>query len=363
MTASTASLRLTDSEPHTHLATLARQRRRLLFALSALLVLAAFASLALGPVSIPLGDVLAHLLTELGLDLGAPAETAPFVALRLSRTLLGIGLGAALGLAGATLQGLFRNPLADPGLIGVSSGARLGATAFIVLGGASWVAASPFAAFVALPIAAWLGAIATMSAVRLLALRSGATHIAVLLLAGLAMTAFEEAVVGLLTAIADDEALRAATLWRLGSLQGATLGTAALVLGVTAIGAMILLPLGRSLDALTLGEAEAHHLGIRVERMKRILVLVAALVVATATAFAGVIGFVGLVVPHIVRLVAGPSHRTVLPASLIGGALLVLIADLIARTIAAPSELPLGVITALLGAPFLLALVVRRSHA
>ncbi len=349
--------------PRLHLGALRRRGQRLVMALGFLVVAAFLASVALGPMSIPVDDVVLHLLALLGIDVGAPhPETAPFVAIRLSRTLLGLGVGAALGIAGATMQGLFRNPLADPGLIGVSSGARLGATTFIVFGGGSVVAASPEAALLLLPAAAFFGALATMTIVRRLALRSGTTHVTVLLLAGLALTAFEEATVGLLTAISDDEALRSATLWRLGALGGATFPIAGVVLAVTTLGAAFLLRLGRPLDALLLGESEAQHLGIDVERMKRRLVWVAALMVATATAFVGIVGFVGLVVPHLVRLVAGPSHRVVLPASALAGALLVLGADLIARTIAAPQELPLGVVTAFIGAPFFLWLVVTRGR-
>jgi len=260
------------------------------------------------------------------------------------------------------MQGLFRNPLADPGLIGVSSGARLGATAFIVLGGGSIVASSPTAALLLLPAAAFGGALLTMMLVRRLALRSGTTHVTVLLLAGLAVTVFEEAMVGLLIAISNDEALRSATLWRLGALGGASFPIAGLVLTVTGLAALYLLRLGRPLDALLLGESEAQHLGIDVELLKKRLVRVSALVVATATAFAGIVGFVGLVVPHLVRLIAGPSHRVVLPASALLGALLVLSADLIARTIIAPAELPLGVVTAFVGAPFFLWLVLAKGR-
>ncbi len=339
----------------------ARRRGSVLILALAVLVASMFlVAVALGPISIPLDDVVLHLLALLGFDTDAPAATAPFVELRLQRAILAVGVGGALGLAGAALQGLFRNPLADPGLIGVSSGARLGATAFIVLGGASLVT-TPLAAILLLPTAAFVGALLTMFAVRHLANRAGHTHVALLLLAGLAVTVFEEAAVGLLTAVADDEALRSATLWRLGSLGGATWPIALAVLGVTALGSALLFRLARPLDVMLLGESEAGYLGIRTEALKRGLVVTSALVVATATAFVGIIGFVGLVVPHLVRMIAGPGHKTLLPGSMLLGALLVLTADLVARTIAAPSELPIGVVTAFIGAPFFLWLVARRA--
>lgn len=330
-----------------------------LLALGLATLVALVLSVALGPVEVPLGDVLLHVLAMVGLPTDAPEASAPFVTLRLQRALLGLGVGASLGLAGAVLQGLFKNPLADPGLIGVSSGARLGATAFIVLGGGALVT-TPLAAVILLPAAAFVGAVLTMLAVRRLASRAGQTHIALLLLAGLAVTVFEEAAVGLLTALADDEALRSVTLWRLGSLGGATWPVVWVVVGVTATGALLLMRQARSLDALLIGEREAGHLGVRTERLKRELVFVSALIVATATAFVGIIGFIGLVVPHLVRLLAGPTHKVLLPGAMLCGALLVLVADLLARTLAAPSELPVGVVTAFIGAPFFLWLVARR---
>lgn len=352
-------------EPITHevgrgLAAIRRRGAWLLTTLAALTGLALILAVALGPVPVRLGDVVLHLLALLGLPADAPENTAAYVELRAQRALLGLGVGAALGLAGAVLQGLFKNPLADPGLIGVSSGARLGATAFIVLGGASLIT-TPLLALLLLPTAAFVGALGTMLVVRHLASRSGHTHVALLLLAGLAVTVFEEAAVGLLTALADDEALRSATLWRLGSLGGASWPIVWTVLGATTLGAVLLIAQARPLDALLLGELEAEHLGVRTEPLKRQLVLLCAFIVAVSTAFVGIIGFVGLVVPHLIRMVVGPTHRTLLPGSMLLGALLVLSADLVARTIAPPSELPIGVVTAFIGAPFFLCLVARRQ--
>lgn len=347
------------SEVAQSLALLKRRGALTVLALSIATGAALVLSVGLGPVGVPLGDVVLHLLALIGLPVDAPEASAPFVALRLQRALLALGVGASLGLAGAVLQGLFKNPLADPGLIGVSSGARLGATAFIVLGGGALVS-TPLTALILLPAAAFIGALLTMLVVRGLASRAGETHVALLLLAGLAVTVFEEAIVGLLTAIADDEALRSATLWRLGSLGGATWAIAWTVLGVTALGALLLLRRARALDALLLGEREAGHLGVETEPIKRELVIVSALIVATATAFVGIIGFVGLVVPHLVRMMAGPTHKVLLPGSMLCGAALVLTADLLSRTLAAPSELPVGVVTAFIGAPFFLWLVARR---
>jgi len=321
----------------------ARGRRLVAFGFLAVVVVS-FAALALGPLGASFDD--------------------PLVALRLPRVLLGIAVGAALGIAGAALQGLFRNPLADPGLIGVASGARLGATAFVVLGGGAWLGSAPWVPILALPLVALVGALGTLALVWWVAGRAPGT--ATLLLTGLALTLFEEAGVGLLSALADEQALRVATLWRLGGLGGATLDIALAVLGIVIVGALVLVRLARALDALSLGDDAAHTLGIEVRRTKRAVVIAAAAIVAGATAFAGVIGFVGLAVPHLVRLAAGPAgqgHRVIVPASALVGAALVVFADLLARTVAAPIELPLGVVTAFIGAPFLVFLVKRQVHA
>lgn len=296
------------------------------------------------------------------------------VGIRLPRILLGFMVGAALAVSGALMQGLFRNPLADPGLAGVSSGAALAAALTIVLGQplmafmapllpAGWSegagAAGPF---VLLPIAAFGGGLLVTLLLYALSTRNGETRIATLLLAGVAIGALTGAVTGLLSYLSDDRQLRDLTFWMLGSLGGATWDRLATV-APAILPVLVAVPfLARGLNALALGEAEAFHLGIDVQRIKRLTLLLVAVAVGAAVATSGVIGFVGLVVPHLLRLLHGPDHRTLLPAAaLLGGALLVG-ADVLARIIVSPAELPIGILTALLGAPFFLWLLLARSR-
>jgi len=290
--------------------------------------------------------------------------------IRLPRLVLGLLAGAGLALSGALMQGLFRNPLADPGLLGVSAGAALGAVAAIVFGGA-WLArlgesAGELSATVAawlLPGAAFGGALACLLVVHRLAAAGGKTDIATMLLAGIAVNAIAGAAIGLLSYIASDAQLRDLVFWSLGSLQITDWRKLTVALAVV-VPALILLPrFARALNANLLGEREAGHLGLDLERVKRQLIAGVALVVGVLVSITGIIGFVGLVVPHLLRLVIGPDHRILLPASaLFGGALLVT-ADIVARSVIAPAEIPIGVITALLGGPFFLWLLVRFRRA
>ncbi len=335
--------------------------RPLLLALGALLLLAFWLSLALGPVSLPLGDTLLAALRLLGLPVGgAELQQAELILgqIRLPRSLLGLCVGAVLALSGVAMQGLFRNPLADPGLVGVAGGAALGAAIAIVggslIGGlpAAW---SPYL----LSIFAFGGGLLVTAIVYRFGRRDGQTHVATMLLAGVAMTAMSGAGVGLFTYLADDATLRSLTFWNLGSLNGASYPRLWPLLLVT-LGVALWLPRrADALNALLLGESEARHLGFNVERIKLELVLCNALGVGAAVAAAGLIGFIGLVVPHLMRLLVGPDHRVLLPASLLAGASLLLLADLAARLVLAPAELPIGIITALLGGPFFLYLLVR----
>ena len=327
------------------------------------LVLVGLASLGTGAVSLPLGRV-AELLAagrKAGLADPATARDAVIVFdIRLPRTLIGMLVGAALATAGALLQGLFRNPLADPALVGVSSGAALAAAIVIVLGHLVVIGHGPVP-FGFLPIATFLGALTATSLLYGIATRRGRTSIATMLLAGIAISALAGAGVGFLSFVSDDRQLRDLTFWTLGSIGGSTWSKLGLVAPL--IGAMLLgLPfLARALNALVLGEAEAFHLGIPVERTKRVIILLCAIAVGSAVSVAGLISFVGLVVPHVIRLVAGPNHRLLLPASALGGAILLLGADMIARVIVAPAELPIGIVTAFVGAPYFLWLLLRRS--
>lgn len=284
--------------------------------------------------------------------------------IRAPRLLMGLIAGAALGVSGAQIQGLFRNPLADPGLIGVSAGAACGAAMAIVLGSAALgTLMGPWA----LMIAAFIGGLGVTALTWRLSRREGRVQIARLLLMGIAINAAAGAALGWLSFMASDEQLRSLTFWLLGSLGGSQWSP---VLVCTAIVVLaIAWPLGapshaRGLNALSLGEAQAHLMGVNVRRLQHHCLLSVALAVGAVTALVGMVGFVGLLAPHVVRQLAGPDHRLVLPGSALVGACLVLLADAGARTLVAPAELPLGVLTGLMGAlAFVLILHHRRTLA
>ncbi|EZH80565.1 iron complex transport system permease protein [Ectopseudomonas composti] len=336
--------------------------RPLFIALGLLLVLVLWLSLALGPVSLPLGDTLRAALRLLGLPLAADAAVQQaeliLAQIRMPRTLLGLAVGMVLALCGVAMQGLFRNPLADPGLVGVSSGAALGAAVAIVGGAAFGGLPEAFAPYL-LSVCAFVGGLLVTALVYRLGRRDGQTNVATMLLAGIALTALAGAAIGLFTYLADDATLRTLTFWNLGSLNGASYARLWPLLLATLAVALWLPRRARALNALLLGESEARHLGFDVERLKRELVFCTALGVGAAVAAAGLIGFIGLVVPHLMRLLVGPDHRLLLPASALAGASLLLLADLVARLALAPAELPIGIVTALIGAPFFIYLLVR----
>ncbi|MEN0060637.1 MAG: iron ABC transporter permease [Myxococcota bacterium] len=314
-------------------------------------------SAASGAVPIPSTSVLAIALESLGLpgiwevDEG---HRAVVMSLRLPRIALASFVGAALALGGAVMQGLFRNPLAAPGLVGVSTGAALFAALFIVLGtSAGWLYT------IGLPGSAFIGATLVCVLVFQLSTVDGVTSVTTMLLAGIAINALSGALTGILVFVADDAAIRNLTFWSLGSLGGATWQGLQVLSFSTALPAFACLFLAGPLNALLLGEAEAGHLGVNVEQLKRFAVLLVALMVGSSVATTGVIGFVGLVVPHLCRLALGPDHRTLLPASLLAGPALLVGADVLSRTIVAPAELPIGIVTTVLGSPFFLWLLLR----
>ncbi|WP_253446151.1 FecCD family ABC transporter permease [Pseudomonas nitroreducens] len=324
-------------------------------------MLVVWLSLALGPVSLPLSDTLRALARMIGLPVSADGlGQAELIVgqIRLPRTLLGIATGGVLALAGVAMQGLFRNPLADPGLIGVSSGAALGAAIAIVFGASIGGLPEAFAPYL-LSACAFAGGLLVTALVYRLGRHNGQTSVATMLLAGIALTALAGALIGLFTYLADDATLRTLTFWNLGSLNGASYPRLWPLLLITLLVACWLPRRVNALNALLLGESEARHLGFDVERLKVELILCTALGVGAAVAAAGMIGFIGLVVPHLLRLIVGPDHRVLLPASMFGGAILLLLADLIARLALAPAELPIGIVTALIGAPFFLYLLIR----
>ncbi len=330
--------------------------RRLLL-LGAVVVAAMVLGLGLGAVRLPPEEVVGILAYRWGLAVRGEwpaAHETIILELRLPRVVLGALVGGALGIAGATFQGLFRNPMADPYVIGVSSGAAVGAVATMALRlrlpelGIGWV-----------PPMAFVGALGAVLLVYNLARVNGRVPVMALLLAGVAVAALLSAVVSLMIYFTADR-VGHIVFWLMGGLSGANWRTAGLLLPYVLGGAAALSLYARDLNAMLLGEEPALHLGVPVEGVKRVLLLVGSLLTAAAVAVSGIIGFVGLVVPHAVRLVAGPDHRFLLPASaLVGGAFLVL-ADALARTLLAPTELPVGILTALAGGPFFLYLLRRR---
>ncbi|MFN4353642.1 FecCD family ABC transporter permease [Parvibaculum sp.] len=336
----------------------AARRPAILGGLAMLLAIAFVIALATGAVPIAFTDVLRALA---GVEVGE-RSAAIIQSIRLPRALLAMLAGMALAGAGAAFQGLFQNPLADPSLIGVSGGAALGAVFIIVLGSVL-VGALPFLASPwLLPIAAFAGGLAATFAIQGLAQLQGHAATATLLLAGIAINALTGALTGLLVYISNDTQLRDFTFWSMGSLAsgGWHAVTAAAIPILLALG--VLLSRARALNAMLLGEREALHLGVPVQRLKHAVMVASALAVSSAVAFCGIIAFVGIVVPHVVRLIAGPDHRIVLPGSMLAGAALLLVADSFARVIVAPAELPIGLVTAAIGSPFFLWLLIRKRR-
>lgn len=315
-----------------------------------------------GPFALGWRDVLQLGSGHAGDVLGAEV----FWHIRAPRLAMGLLAGAALGVSGAMVQGLFRNPLADPGLIGVQAGAALGAAAFIVLLPlAGWTVAGFHTGWLGVSgtmLGAFAMALLTTAIVWRLARQHGHVAVTRLLLVGVAINALAGSALGLLTHFASDSQLRALTFWMLGSLAPSHWLAVACVLPAV-LGACVLAPrLAAALDALSLGEAQATLSGVNVASLQRRCVALAALAVAAITAVIGMVGFIGLLAPHLVRLLCGPSHRAVLPGSALLGASLVLLADTAARTALAPAEMPLGVLTGLIGAPTFLWLLRGRAH-
>lgn len=339
------------------------ETRKAYIALCLVLLAAAAASLSVGAMDIPFERVLTLIAASIQGNLEQVAslqERIVLLDIRLPRLVMGLLVGAGLACSGAAIQGLFRNPLADPGLIGTSSGAALGAVSVIVLGGSMLKGWTSTFGFWAVPIAAFIGGLLVTVIIYRIATRAGQTSVATLLLAGIAINAIAGAGVGLLTYIADDAELRSLTFWSMGSLAQASWDE------IQIVAPLILLPVvatpifAKALNGFLLGEAVAKHLGFSVLWVKRGILIMAALSVGACVAVSGTIGFLGLVVPHLLRLAMGPDHRFLLPASAVLGALLLVTADMLARTVVAPAELPIGLIMALIGGPFFLMLLLGK---
>ena len=286
--------------------------------------------------------------------------------IRLPRLITALMVGLALTLSGTLLQGLFRNPLADPGLIGISSGGAIGAVIAIVCLPAlvTRLAISDASAniinWLGLPILAMASAIGLTFIIYRLSLIRGRTNVPAMLLTGLAVNSIGGAFVGLVVTIfSSDEQLRTITFWTLGSLSGSNWGNTVVISVCVLIPAIVAMTQGRALNALLLGENEAFHLGINIQKTKRTIIITSAIMVGTTVAFCGIIGFVGLVVPHMLRTLFGPDHRLLIPAGAILGAITLITADIFARTILAPAEIQIGILTAIIGGPFFLVLLIR----
>lgn len=326
--------------------------------LGLIVAISAIYSITVGPMNISFRDSLSSLLLQS--DDIAKHINLVIHEIRFPRTLLCMLVGAILALCGTVMQGLFRNPLAEPGIIGVSAGASLGAALAIVLLGnlnvdARWMNA------ITLPLCAFLGGALTTIVVYRLGTNKFGTSVTIMLLAGVAISAVSGAGIGYLNYVADDQMLRDLTLWSMGSFAGANWQSITLC-GITLLGLYFYFTRrAMALNALLLGESEARHLGIPIQRLKRALIVLSAVGVGVTVSAAGMIGFVGLVVPHLGRMLVGPDHRNLLPVSALLGALLLTIADMFARVTAAPAELPIGIVTALVGAPFFLYLLFQQK--
>jgi iron complex transport system permease protein len=334
--------------------------RLLLPGLGLLLVASVLVALAVGTVSIGPGAVLGIVLDHLGIGTGlgfTETQDAVLWSIRLPRVMLAALVGAGLAVAGVGFQGIFRNPLADPQVIGISSGAALGAVLAILVGEFALGGAAG-------PIGGVAGALVAVTVVYRSARHEGRTEVVTLVLAGFAVAAIGSAGAGFVSVAADDPRLGSALFYTLGSLSVATWRLVWFTLPFVLIGMLVMPLTARRLDLVLLGEREATHLGVDVGRLRATVAAAGVLIVGGAVAATGVIGFVGLLVPHGIRLVAGPGHRTLIPASALGGAVLVVMTDLVARTVASPLEVPVGLLTALLGGPVFLWLLVRtrREH-
>src|SRR5690606_6259897 len=291
----------------------------------------------------------------------SPQQEAVFLNIRLPRVLLGALVGGTLAIAGSAMQGLFRNPLAEPGLIGISSGASLFAVIIIVLEHRFFGFMTAAFGYYALAIAAFLGACATTFVVYRLAVGNGKADITTLLLAGIAINALAGSFTGLLTYMATDDQLRNITFWSMGSLGGASWKTIQAILPFVLIPLIALPFFSKALNALSLGDSPAGHMGINVTRIKKATIVLATLGVGASVAVSGLIGFIGLVIPHILRMAFSADNRLVVPGSALLGAAVLVLSDLIARTLVSPAELPIGILTAIIGSPvFIYIIMVER---
>jgi iron complex transport system permease protein len=345
-----------------HLRRIARWKIIIIILFVTLIVTIAVAA-AIGPIPISPIDVYKIIIQKLPF-LGnliqeplSPVSREVVLIVRLPRVLAAALVGVALSTSGTTLQGLLRNPMADPYIIGVSAGASLGATIAMALS----LGFSLFGALYAIPLAAFVGALGTVFLVYTLSRNSEGMSMLTLLLIGIAVTSFFSAIVTLIRLISSDTTLTI-VFWLLGSLNLTTWNYVYLISPLVFIGLGVMLYFARDLNSIALGEDQAKHLGVEIETLKQIMLVCVSLMTAAAVSISGIIGFIGLIIPHIMRLLVGPDHRILIPASALAGAIVLIACDTIARTVMSPSEVPVGIITALLGGPFFIYLLTRKKN-
>lgn len=338
---------------------LSRRRYAIGFMVVVLLI-TVLAALMSGAFSITLAELTSSTLQLASSSDSSLAATILFD-IRLPRIILSVAVGAALGLCGAAMQALFRNPLADPGLIGVAGGGALGAVIVIVLGNSLFANFTETVGLYALPLGAMIGCLSVSAIIYKLSNRQGKFTIITLLLAGIAVNAIVGSIIGVLTLVSDDSELRELTFWTMGNLGGNHWALTLPVLVCISVSLVGLSRLAKPLNLYLLGEAQAQHLGIAVSKLKKQVFFFTALAVGAAVSISGMIGFIGFVVPHLVRILIGPDHRLLFPVSMLLGASLLTIADIIARTIIIPAELPIGLVTSAIGGPFFLAVLYKQS--
>ena len=336
-----------------------RKATILIIGLAVALVVIAIIAAGNGQLHVPPGEVLGSILHRLGIDVGPmpshPRGEAALWNVRFPRVAMAIVVGAALGGAGAVLQAVFGNPLAEPSVIGVSSGAAVGACLVIVF---EWA----FIGSYTIPLVAFLTGLATTLLIYSLSRSGGRTEVVTLVLMGIAVNAETAAIIAYTVFLGETQAREQIVFWQLGSFNGARWESVRVITPLVAVGLIGVMLLAKKLDLLALGERAARHVGVNVERLRLVAVVLVALLVASGVAFAGIIAFVGLIVPHVVRMLIGPAHRALVPASILGGAVVLVLADLVARNAVDYADLPIGMLTALVGGPFFFWLL-RRERA
>lgn len=327
--------------------------------LAVLVVGGVLASAVLGQLAVSPGEVVGSVLRALGIPTSLapqdPIVESTLWVVRFPRIAMALCVGAALAVAGAVMQAIFGNPLAEPGVVGVSSGAAFGAAVAIVLGVTALGSGS-------VAIFAFVGGLLATLLVYFVSRANGRTEVVTLLLTGIAVNAFSGAGLAFLLFIADSGGREQIVFWQLGSLNGSRWNEVLIVAVVSLIGTIVAIVLGRRYDLLALGERNARHLGVNVEALRIGSIVLVALLTGVAVAFCGIIAFVGLVIPHVIRMAIGPSHRPLIVASAVGGGALMVFADLLARSVVAGADLPIGLLTSLIGGPFFFFLLFRQRR-